>query len=86
MKNVKLMLILAAMFGASSVAIAAENGTASADAGALMTALDANQDGVVSKDEAAVSEEITAQWDLLDLDKDGSLSAQELSLVDLSAS
>ncbi|MCF6345409.1 MAG: hypothetical protein L3J00_02945 [Thiomicrorhabdus sp.] len=85
MKNVKLMLILAAMFGASSVAIAAENGSAS-DAGALMTTLDANQDGVVSKDEAAVSKEVSAQWDLLDLDKDGFLTAKELSLVDLSAS
>ncbi|MCF6345410.1 MAG: hypothetical protein L3J00_02950 [Thiomicrorhabdus sp.] len=85
MKNVKLMLILAAMFGASSVAIAAENGSAS-DAGALMTTLDANQDGVVSKDEAAVSEQITANWDSLDADKDGSLSAEELSLVELSGS
>jgi len=88
MKNVKLMLILAATLGASSVVIAADHGdhTASVDAGALFVTLDANKDGVISKDEATASEEITAKWDALDLDQDGSLSAKELSLAELSAS
>lgn len=80
MKNLKLMLILAATLGASSAV------SAGSDAGELWKALDANKDGAISKDEAAASQEVTAQWNLLDLNQDGVLSEKEFSLIDLSAS
>ena len=78
MKNLRSILVLAIAIGGSSAAIA------TSDAGELWKALDANKDGVISKDEASASEVVSAQWNLLDLNQDGVLSEKEFSLINLS--
>ncbi|MCW8929860.1 MAG: hypothetical protein OQL19_06445 [Gammaproteobacteria bacterium] len=45
------------------------------------SALDANKDGLISKEEASVSKTVTQQWDLLDLNKDGYLGEKELAAL-----
>jgi Ca2+-binding EF-hand superfamily protein len=45
------------------------------------SALDADQDGLVSKDEASVSPTVTQQWDMLDVNQDGNLDPTELAAL-----
>jgi EF-hand domain pair len=40
--------------------------------------LDTNQDGVLTREEAASSKKLMANWDMIDTDKDGRLSSDEL--------
>lgn len=40
--------------------------------------LDTNRDGVLTREEAASSKKLMAHWDMIDTDKDGRLSADEL--------
>ena len=43
--------------------------------------LDADKDGLISKDEASVSQTVTQQWDMLDINKDGYLGKAELAAL-----
>ena len=43
--------------------------------------MDADKNGAISKDEASVSETITQQWDLIDVNQDGSINAEEFSVL-----
>lgn len=45
------------------------------------TMLDTDKDGLISKDEASVSQTVTQQWDMLDIDKDGYLGKAELAAL-----
>ncbi len=45
------------------------------------SALDADKDGLISKDEASVSQTVTQQWDMLDVNKDGYLEKAELAAL-----
>ncbi len=45
------------------------------------TMLDADKDGLISKDEASISQTVTKQWDLLDINKDGYLGKDELAVL-----
>lgn len=44
----------------------------------LMTVLDTDQDGVISKEEAKPMPELAAQFEKLDVNKDGNIDAEEL--------
>jgi len=73
MKNLRLVLTLAATVAASSAAFA------QADMNALWKSLDANQDAMVSQEEGKASKMVAEQWKLLDSDSDGMLSPAEFS-------
>lgn len=59
--------------GASSPAPAAGGSSAGT------ASLDTNRDGVISREEAKASSELSSRFNELDKNRDGSLSAQELS-------
>jgi len=67
MKKLNTLLVLAAL-GASSSAFAAQ-----------FSELDADANGVISKEEAAVDADLAAKFDELDSNKDGVLSAEEFA-------
>lgn len=78
MKNLRFIVVLAVTLGASSAVVALSDTT-----GELWKILDTNKDGVISKEEASASQEVSSQWSLLDLNQDGVLSEKEFSLVSL---
>lgn len=43
--------------------------------------LDADKDGLISKDEAAASQTVMQKWDTLDVNQDGYLGADEFSVL-----
>lgn len=45
------------------------------------TILDADKDGLISKDEASISKMVTKQWDVLDINQDGYLGKDELAAL-----
>ncbi|MCF6437224.1 EF-hand domain-containing protein [Pseudoalteromonas sp. MMG022] len=53
--------------------------SSSAALAASFSDYDANQDGLISKEEAAVSVELSEAFDKLDTDKDGMLNEKEFS-------
>ena len=77
-----LLLTLAVSAGlASSYALAqaAEQAMPQAGQNKMMSRLDANSDGFISKDEAAKSPRLAANFDQIDTNKDGKLSMDELA-------
>jgi Ca2+-binding EF-hand superfamily protein len=74
-------------FASAALILALASGTAFAagmeeEAQAPSTAfeqLDTNQDGLISKEEGAVREDLTTLWEAADANKDGSLDAAEFS-------
>ncbi|MEO0444044.1 MAG: hypothetical protein AAFZ92_09950 [Pseudomonadota bacterium] len=69
MKN---LLFIAALASISSMSFAAEK---SID----FAALDSNQDGVISVDEASVNEALKESFSALDIDANGELSVNEVA-------
>lgn len=76
-----LLLTLAVSVGlASACALAQAAGQAAPQAGhnKMMSRMDANGDGAISKDEAAKFPRLAASFDQIDTNKDGKLSQDEL--------
>ncbi len=65
------------LFAACCVFVASSSFAAAGD----YSALDTDKDGLISKDEASVSQTVTQQWDMLDVNKDGYLGAKELAAL-----
>jgi Ca2+-binding EF-hand superfamily protein len=49
----------------------------------LWSDLNADKNDTLSADEAKASDQVQAQWSLLDVDQDGQLSYKEFSMIDL---
>ncbi len=49
----------------------------------LWSDLNADKNDALSADEAKASDQVQAQWSLLDVDQDGQLSYKEFSMIDL---
>lgn len=65
--------------GGTSTAAGAGYGSAAGDNDMLFVQLDANKDGMVTEEEAGKSASIKAEFDRIDKDTDGKLSAAEMS-------
>lgn len=79
MTNIKFAsaaLILALASGAAFATGQEEKAQAPATA---FEQLDTNHDGLISKEEGAVREDVAALWEAADANKDGSLDAAEFS-------
>ena len=75
MKHFTLLAVAVTVALASAATFAQTSSTTTA--AAPRTALDANQDGVIDRAEAAKAPRLAARFDQLDQDKDGRLSADE---------
>jgi Ca2+-binding EF-hand superfamily protein len=62
--------------GAVSELVQVNNEANSAD---LLKTLDTNEDGSISKEEAAASKEVTDNWENLDINKDEQLDSEEFA-------
>ena len=76
MKQMKLLAVAVAV-ALASVAAFAQTATPAPSAGKPRMQLDANQDGVIDRAEAAKAPRLAEKFDQLDKDKDGRLSADE---------
>ena len=75
MKHFTLLAVAVTVALASAATFAQTSSTTTA--AAPRTAIDANQDGVIDRAEAAKAPRLAARFDQLDQDKDGKLSADE---------
>jgi Ca2+-binding EF-hand superfamily protein len=83
MTNIKFAsaaLILALASGAAFAAGMEEKAEAPATA---FEQLDANRDGLISKEEGAVREDVATMWEAADANSDGSLDAAEFSAFEI---